>query len=317
MTLPVGPLAPYVTPAMLTAAPTGISWSTIPPGRAVTDEQREAEQLNICMRATAEVDAWCNQVLRATLDTETVTGPNFRMTYQQATGNTRIILSRWPVLQVTQVQVSPNSAIPRQWTALPAGSAVPEWQPIGVYGASQPSAAGEGGQSILVAPGATSWALGRFGYAVQVTYINGWPHCALTAASLAGASTVTVDDCTGWTTVGPTTADQPGAAGVLYDAGNQEVAQVAAASAAAGPGTLTLAAPLAHPHAAGVLLSALPASVQWACILYATAEALTRGATSTTVQAIPGGSGSGQGRAGSDGLVGRARSTLAPFRRTI
>lgn len=317
MTLPVGPLAPYVTPSMLTAAPTGISWSTIPAGRGVTDAQREAEQLNICMRATAACDAWCNQVLRATVDTETVTGPNFRLTYQQATGNTRIIMSRWPVLQVTQVQVSPNSAIPRQWTTLAAGSAVPEWQPPGVYGASQPSAAGEGGQSILVAPGAVTWALGRSGYAVQVTYVNGWPHTALTAAVLAGATSITVDDCTGWTVVGPTTADQPGAAGVLYDAGNQEVAQVTAASATAGPGTLTLARPLTNPHAAGVLFSTIPANVQWATILYAVAEALTRGATSTTVQAIPGGSGSGQGRAGSDGLLDRAHKELAPYRRVV
>lgn len=317
MSLPVGPLTPYVTPAMLIAAPTGIAWDTIPPGRSVTDQQRTAEQLNICMRATSSVDSWCNQVLRATVDTETVTGPNFRMTFQQATGNARIILSRWPVLQVTQVQVSPNAAIPRQWTTLAAGSAVPEWQPLGVYGASQPSGAGEGGQSILVAPGAVTWGLGRSGYAVQVTYVNGWPHCSLTSAVLAGASSIAVDDCTGWTTVGPTTADQPGAAGVIYDAGSQEVAQVTAASAAAGPGTLTLAAPLQHPHAAGVLFSSMPASVQWATILFATAEALTRGATSTTVQSIPGGSGSGQGRAGLQGLSDMAQKQLAPYRRTI
>jgi hypothetical protein len=314
MTLPVGPLAPYITPAMLTAAPTGISWSTIPPGRTTTDEERYAEQLNICMRATGEVDAWCNQVLRATIDTETVTGPDFRMTFQQATGNTRVIMSRWPVLDVVQVRVSANQ-VPRSWTTLPANQAEPEWPPIGVYGASQPSDAGGGGQSILIGGGAINWGLGRMGYAAQVQYVNGWPHCSLTEAVAEGATTVEVDDCTGWALTG--SGGQPGAVGTFYDAGSQEVGQVIASSVTAGPGTLTLSSPLRYAHAANVLFSCLPQSVQWAAMLFSAAQALTRGATSTTVQTIPGGQGSSQGRAGADGLVDRAKKTLQPFRRTI
>ena len=310
--LPVGPLTPYVTPELLVNAPTGISWSTIPPGRAVTPEQRLAEQLNICMRASAQADTYCNQVLRATVDNEFHDGPDFRVTLQRSTGNTRVILQRWPVLQVLSVQVSPNS-FPRQWTTVPAGMFDVENPVVGLYGTNAPSAAGEGGQSILIAPGFLSWVNGRWGFRLQIQYVNGWPHTSLTAASTAGATTVTVDDCTGWA---PFTQGANGATGVVYDSGQQEVVQVTAASATSGPGTLTLASPLQFQHVAGTLVSTLPASVMWAVIMMGSAIALTRGATSTTVQTIPGGGGGGSGKGPQD-LTGEAELLLHPFRRVI
>jgi hypothetical protein len=79
-----------------------------------------------------------------------------------------------------------------------------------------------------------------------------------------------------------------GATGTVYSAGAQEVIHVTAASAAEGAGTLTLSAPLAYQHGAGVMVSSLPQSVVWAAVLFACDVALERGATSTTVQEIPG-----------------------------
>jgi len=315
VTLPVGPLIPYVTPELLTNAPTGISWSTIPPGRSVTDAERLAEQANICARATAQADTYCNQVLRATLDTEIQQGPDFRITVQNGTGNGRFILQRWPVLQIVSLAVSPNT-FPRQYVTLPTTAYDIEHPVIGVYGSSAPSSAGEGGQSIAFAPGYVDWGLGRNGYVVKCQYVNGWPHTSLTQPTSAGQQVISVDDCTGWA-ITSETLGAVGATGTVFDSGNQEVVHVSSTSVAAGPGTMTLAAPLQLPHAAGTMVSTLPQSVIWAVILFGSSIALTRGSTATTVQTIPGGGGSTGGVKSPADLAGEAELLLNPFRRTV
>lgn len=312
--LPVGPLTPYVSPAMLTAAPTGISWSTIPSIKNSSFVQQQAEQYNICQRASAQADGYCNQVLRATADTEYVQGPDYYVTYQQYTGNTRIILQRWPVLAITAAQVSLNSAFPRQWQSIPAGNWDIERPVMGVYGSSSPSGAGGGGQAILLAPGNTSWCAGRKGFVLKISYVNGWPHTSLTGTAVAGATTVTVDDCTGWAVT--TASGITGAVGNIYDT-EQEAVQVVSASAPSGPGTLTLSAGLTFNHAQGAVLTTVPATIQWACILFATAIALTRGATATTIHTIPGGGAPAPALKGPDSLVAEGELLLHPFRRTI
>jgi hypothetical protein len=324
LVLPVGPLTPYVTPEILTGAPTGISWNTIPPGRSATPAQRLAEQSNICMRATAMADAYCNQVLRATVDTEQDSGPDMWVTIQQATGNGRIMLQRWPVLAIQNVQVAATGVFPRQYTALPAGYYDVERPILGVAGTTAPAPDGQGGQAVLIAPGYIDWSLGRNGYTIRVTYINGWPHTSLTTAATAGGTTISVDDCTGWalstnivgggTEVAPVTGTTTA---VIYDSGYQEVVQVTAASVNAGAGTLTLSSGLSFAHNPGVMVSTLPASVIWAVTLFGAAMALTRGATATTVHEIPGaGAGLGSTREPAD-LIGEAELILNPYKRTI
>ena len=316
--LPVGPGTPYVSPSALVSAPTGISWSSIPPGSAITPAQRLAEQSNICNRASAWADEICFQPLRATLDTEQYSGPDYRMTIQQDTGNVRMILARWPILSVTAIQVSGNF-FPRQWQSLAAGQWDIEYAPLSVYGTNAPSASGgDGGQSIIFAPSA-SWCLGRNGFVARVSYINGWPHAGLMSPASEGDESLQVDDCTGWAVTSE--FGVTGAAGTVYDSGAQETVKVTASAATSGPGTLTLASPLNYPHDAGVIVSALPASVQWAVIMLATQTALTRGATATTVQSVPGqasnsNTGGGAGLNTRD-LIGQAKALLAPFRRTV
>ncbi len=312
--LPVGPLSPYITPELLTTAATGISWSTIPPGSQITAAQRYAEQLNMCMRATSEVDAYCNMVLRATIDQEPREGPDYWMTIQNGTGNARIILFRKPILNINSIQVSSNS-FPRQYITVPPGMYAVEYPPIGFFGTSAPSSASESGQSIILAAGFVNWSLGRNGFVVLVNYTNGWPHTSFTQNVNAGVNSIPVDDCTGWA---PFSSGTNGATGVIYDSGSQEVIQVTAASAASGPGNLTLAAALQFNHQAGVLVSTLPASIQEAAIWLCSAMALTRGASSTTIHQIPGGSGGSGGDINSpNSLIKRAHCLLDPFKRTI
>jgi hypothetical protein len=280
---------------------------------------RLAAQSDICAQATAQVDQICNQPLRATLDVEEYSGPDFRMTIQQDTGNVRMILARWPILSISSIEVAANS-FPVQWQSITTGNWRIEYPAIGVYGSAAPSASGgDGGQSIVFAPSA-SWCLGRNGFVARVTYINGWPHAGISQPANKGDAVLQVDDCTGWA-ITSAVSGVTGATGTVFDSGAQETIQVTAASAISGPGTLTLASPLYFPHDAGVIVSALPASVQWATILLAAQEALTRGATATTVQSVPGrasGSNTGGGAGlNSRDLLGQAKRILAPYRRTI
>lgn len=279
---------PYVTPAIINNAPTGVSWSIIPRPKA-TSSETTAEQMNMCIRATGIVNAYCNQVLRATIDTETVDGPDLRLTMQNSTGNTRITLSQWPVTNVYQVAVSPNT-FPRQYQAVPTNRFAVERPPVGVYGTSAPSSAGNGGQSILIGAGYVSWINGRWGYTTQTVYSSGWPHTELTEPATAGDSTVHVADVTAFT----------GAAGRIYDGSQTEGFMVSSVAATtpfalpyggtvpAGPGTVTLTEPLAYDHDAGIIFSSLPQDIMWATILATTVQALESGITAVSIQNLPG-----------------------------
>ena len=318
--LPAGQ-TPYVTADQLLNGmwPTGISWASLPPGRAATDDQKYAAVSTVCAEGTSECDGYCNQPLRCTATTEFFHGPGDggnRVTIQPGSELCRIILQRLPVLAITQVQVSPN-IFPRQWKPVPDGYYSPEYPALGLYNSIAPSAGGQGGQAILIAQGYVSRI--RYGTVIQVSYTHGWPHGSLTAdASPAdsGSQTIAVDDCTGW---GITTAAGTGAAGVIYDgaSGTQEAIKCTAASVTAGPGTLTLASPLQNDHGTGVMVSSFPQDIIWASALFASAAALTRGATATTIQEAPGrGSGSG-GDVGVSGLIKAARAKVKPYARTI
>ena len=284
-------------------------------------------------RATARADDYCNQVLRATTDVEVSRGPDYRVTAGPASGggwptpywggtgaqNARIILQRWPVLQVTAVKVCPNGLWPRQWTSVPAGFFEPENPVIGLYGSAAPDASAQGGQAIIVGGGYINWCYGRNGWVIESTYINGFPHCSLTASVTqaqvtAGANTITVNDCTGWA-IQNYAGTYTGATGVIADSGQQEAIHVTSASATSGPGTLTLSANLSYPHAAGTVVTTMGSNVEQACIYFCVAEALTRGATSTTIHAVGGAAQSSD--KGAEDLIAEGELLLHALKRTV
>lgn len=317
MTTPAGALTPYITPEILTQAPTGISWNTIPSGSQTTAQQRTSEQWNICGRATSMIEGYCNQVLRCVLDTEFLQGPNYYVTVQQATGNIRAIMSRWPVLDIASVQVSPN-CFPRQWTSLPAGYWAPETPIIGTYGTTAAGGSAQGSQSIIFSSQAGGqWWLGRDGFAFQIQYYSGWPHTGLSSASVAGTSTLAVNDCTGWALSSGLTSVQTTRATIYDPGGSEEVVTATAASATTGPGNLTLASPTLYSHPAGTMVSTLPSTIQWAGVLFATSIALTRGATATSIHTIPGAGSGTPALKGPDSLMEEAELLLHAYRRVI
>ena len=272
---------PYVTPQMLIDAPFGISWATIPrPG--ASEAEQLAEQTNIAERATALVDEYCNQPLRATLDVETVFGPDFRVTCEP-NGTAHATLSRFPIISLLGGRCSPAEAFPAQWRTIDASMMRVDEALMPLAGTdSVAGAAGAGPSGIYIAPGYVDGCYGRRGYMLEVTYINGWPHAGLTADASSAATTIDVDDVTGFT----------GAIAKIYDSGDTETVTVTAISSVngqgSGPGTLTLAAPLAYAHAKGVMISTLPGSVQQATMLYAADLALERGSTAIVIPDMPG-----------------------------
>ncbi len=297
---------PYLTVPELLSAPTGISWNTIP-SRASSVAAQQAEQTNICWRATHMIDEYCNQPLRATLDTETLTGPDARLTVQN-NGVAQFVTERWPILAVVSGKCSPAAAFPPVWVPMTPDNFIIHSPAVGLAGSSAFGAAGGGASRIEVSPGFVSWFAGRNGYRLEITYINGWPHTGLTAAVLAGAQTIEVDDCTGWGT-------GSGVLGTFRDGVNTETVLATATSVTSGPGTVTLATPLQYPHAVGIAFTAMPWSIQQAAILYATGLALLRGATALTAQSSPGSMTSG-GK-GTDDLYSEAEVLLDPYRRVF
>lgn len=310
-----GPGTPYITPEILLSAPTGIQWSSIggPGNSRPTVEEQYAEQLNICRRATSMASGAVNQPLHATIDTERLSGPgDMRFQLQNNNGRARLLMSRGPVTAILGGRWTPAASFPEQWTTLAANQFRIAQPVIGVYGTTSPSGSGDGGQAIYLAPGIIGWTFGRYAYDVEVTYINGWPHGSLTGPVAAGASTIPIDDCTGW---GPPSGLTIGATGVIYDGGQQEVVTCTSASAVSGPGILTLAHPLYYAHGYGAMVSTIPGSIQQACIYYAVSMALTRGATATTVQNMPGSQVNTGGN--SKQYEEMAKKILAPYRRFI
>lgn len=308
---------PYITVAMLLNAPTGASWEIVPEPDADTEAQF-AELTNVCWRATSIIDTYCNQVLRGTVDTEQLTGPGSpRVGLVPGTDITRLILKRWPVTQILAVATSPSRSFPRAWSLVPAGMYDIEHPLINSLTDTASATTPDGGWSVQVAPGyIPPLRCGRNSSRIEVSYVNGWPHTSLTAAASIGDTVLHVDDVTGFA----------GAQAFVYDGGITEPVAVlsvaattplvlpnGAGTAQTGPGTVTLATGLANPHAAGVVVSSLPANVLWAAALAAASQALEAGITGLVVAATPGTE--SEGGHGVEDLVTEYEVLLQPFRR--
>ena len=309
------PGTPYITAAMLLSRPMGISWTAIPALTASGPDQT-AQLAQECWTATARVDTYCRQPLRATINTETGAGPGRpHVNVNRDTQIGGLITRQWPVTSVAAVQVSQSKRLfPPEWTLVPAGQYSVR-HPVMMYAAPGPVTGPSGGNAIDVAPRWINWDWGRGGWNVMVSYGAGWPHTSLTAAAVReepGPQTVTVDDVTGWA----------GVTGWVYDGQGTETVTVTAVTAAspvqlpgaagtvqAGPGTLTLAAPLAFYHGEGTVISALPASGIRGAALYATSQAL-EGIDAIATQSM-----SGQPAGSTGALATAAEMELDDFRR--
>lgn len=280
-------LTTYVTPAMLLASNFGISWSTFPKQGASASDQLSA-QLDICSTVTSEMDTLANQTLRATVDVEQEFGPDQQITILR-NGWARFRLSHWPILQLVGAQVSPAGSNPFSYTTIPATALITEHNTLPEAGTTVPAGAGPGPTAALIAPGYVSWANGRKGYFVQVTSVNGFPLAGIDAPVVAGATSIHVDDITGWVGARGTVFDPPWRESITVTAVTPDVA-----GAIAGPGTMTLSSPLQFGHTPAVggatepdqriLVSTMPQALIQAGYYLATHYGLIRGATASVMQ---------------------------------
>ena len=104
---------------------------------------------------------------------------------------------------------------------------------------------------------------------MTITYVNGYPNALLASNSLANASTLAVNDLTGFL---------PNQKFEVYDGANTELLTVASSfTPAQGAGTLSLANPTAYAHTSGVSVSALPPAVKQAAIFMTASILKARG----------------------------------------
>ena len=187
----------YITPVMLQSAPAGIAWTVIPTLTA-SGEQQTAQLQLACWNATSYVDTYCRQPLRATLNTETATGPGQpRIAVSRDTGIGTLVTRRWPVTSVAAIQVSQSRYFPPEWTLTGTGQYRIR-HPVITSAAGGPVTGPSGGNVIDIAPRNLTWDYGRSGQLVMWSYTSGWPHAGLTEPAAAGDTTLAVDDVTGW-----------------------------------------------------------------------------------------------------------------------
>ena len=139
----------------------------------------------------------------------------------------------------------------------------------------------------------------------------------------AGVTSLSVDDVTGMGGTGPT----------IFDGASSEAVRVTGATATSpvevlpglyatiGEGTVSLASPTRLPHSgsmpASALISAMPPSVRLAAYYFAGAEAMQRGGTAFTVQALPGSLQSSGGTPSIGDLTAQAEDALRSFKRVF
>jgi hypothetical protein len=252
---------PYITAADFLAEPTGVDTSQlIPAGSSLTET---AALARLVANASSEADRICQKVLAATLDVES---DLYRV---RRDGTIHVPLPFGPVISVNNVSTgfTPNgmttmtdlsgAKIIRNVVYIP----VPIAPPL----------------SFQFSPNPAAYAPRGWLYA-DVTYVNGWAHSTLSAATLANASSITPGNVLGFV---------PGLPFTVYDGVNTEPAQVAAGYVV-GSATVPLVSPLLNAHAAGVTVSALPPFVRQAVIALAKWLAKTKGTKAIVMPSING-----------------------------
>lgn len=286
-------LTDYLTPAVLKATNVGVQWDTFPTDKASEGDKLAALQ-DICATVTSEMDTVANQTLRAIVDTEDEFGPDYTITVDNSSGWARFRFpSLTPILSIVSGRCSPaaTNGTPT-WTDIPTTAMATEHALVTPQGTTVPTTA-TGPVAVLIAPGYINWYSGRKGYRVQITAICGYPVAGIDQAASAGATSVHVDDVTGWLGVRGTIFDPPGREQITVSAVTPDVA-----GAISGPGTLTLATALKYDHSPQIgnpdlpdqpiLLSAMPQALRQAGLYFAVHYGLIRGSTAAIMQSSRG-----------------------------
>ena len=299
----------YVTVSELLAAPLGLSLRDVTPGTALRAGQQGAtvamtydEVTALAQRASAVADVYCEQVLGATVDSEEHwTGQGLAAI--DGHGNLWVQTERWPVQQVLSFQYGLPQTGGTVWTSAAVTDVLVAGVARLVYPAGLPQRGW--GQQLRV----------------QYSYVNGWPVTTLTAAALAGATSLPLADATG---IGA------GQRLTIFDLGQSETVAVASswapvqgmASVPLASGTLFAHTPVFRPVSAGqqpydIAVSALPPEVKEAVLLIAKALLDVRGAGALVMGRAGGVSGTKAPAGGIQLVPEQAQEILRRYRRVV
>lgn len=251
---------PYITIAEFKQAPTAIDVDDLVGGG--TSAINDQELANVVARASSWIDAYCGQVLAATTDTETmrarVDRQGFLKVHPRFSPISELIsLSYGPLpTLISPVDVS-TAWIERESVIIPL----------------------QGFSSAFSGPiqfaGNYSVTQEQF---VSITYVNGYANAALTASVAASATAISVTDLSGFL---------PNQQFQIYDGASTELLSVSASFVpVSGPGSLSLARPLAYSHASTISVSALPPAVKQAAIYVTSAILKARGNAALVMQTL-------------------------------
>ena len=239
---------------------------------------------------TSECDTVANETLRAIVDSEDEFGPDYTITVLSS-GWTRFRFpGQTPILQIISARVCAAATTgPPTWTNIPVASMATEGSLVSPSGTTIPVTA-TGPIAVLIPPGYVNWSNGRKGFRVQVTAICGYPVAGIDQPADAAATSIHVDDITGWL----------GARGTIFDPPKREQVQVSSVTpdvpgAISGPGALGLVTGLKYAHIPTIgnpdlpdqtiLVTAMPQALRQAGLYFAVHYGLIRGSSAAIMQA--------------------------------
>jgi hypothetical protein len=251
---------PYITVTEYKQAPTGTDVDDLVGGG--TTAINDVELANEIARASSWIDAHCNQVLAATMDTD-----NFRARISRD-GFLKVHPRFSPIVEVVSASVG---VFPNALTTLDPTTAWIEPQTVMFPITGQ---AGFFTSAIQFSPPYTT----NREVMVSMTYVNGYANTLLASSASVSASSVSVSDLTGFV---------PNQQFQVYDGAYNEILKVASTfTPARGAGSLPLVSPTAYAHAAGVSVSALPPAIKLAAIYMTNVLLKSRGNASVVMSGL-------------------------------
>ena len=281
---------PYLTLQEFKNAPTALDYGNLVAGG--NQAAQDAELSNAITRASSAIDQYCNQVIGATVETEQ------QRTRIRPDGTIRFHPKYFPVVALTDLQFG---YAPNQLSAVAdcSQSWLEEQEIVYPYASLGNNISSQGplGFGFPASSRAETF--------IKYTYVNGYTNTLINTASSVGATQLVLADGIGIVA---------GQMLTIFDGASTETVTVAS-SYSFGSVTVPLTAATTYSHAVGVSVSALPAAVKQAAILYTSAALKIRGDASLVmaVTTNPSQQIAGSQKIGSD--IALAQELLMPFRR--
>ena len=289
----------YVTVDEFLASPSGADATQLIPGADVATN-RDA-LAGVILRASATADNFVQQVLGASIDTQTAPPKGWQVRPWASGRAIQVAVDNTPVVAVTGVRLGYDPANIQELTSLAGVWPARKVITIPVAGLSSvPAGAAPGSGPFWPGRGNVVWG--------AVDYMNGFFNSTLTTAVASGDATFTPASTLGL---------YPGLSFMTYDStfARSEPVTVAASYVPGATPVPTLT-PFTYPHKVGVSVSALPPSLRQAVIFLTAALIKARGSDAMILASIndhPGATAGGE--AGISDDEARAYALLESFKR--